>query len=74
MDVDQFKPGQWIPECKLVVQWERKDQKPAQLRQRVVLIGATAPHNFINLILNPGTEGSLLLCILITYTVIVMTL
>ena len=64
MDADQFKPGQWIPECQLVVQWERKDQKPAQLRQKVVLIGATAPHNFIYLTLNPPTEGSLQLCIL----------
>ena len=66
-DVDQFKPGQWIPECQLVVQWERKDQKPAQLTQKVELIGAKAPHNFIYLILDPATEGSLLLCIFIIF-------
>ena len=53
-DVDQCEPGQWIPECQLIVQWEKDDQKPVRLRHKVELIGAAAPYNFIHLILNPG--------------------
>ena len=56
-DVDQFKKGRWIPECRLVVQWEREDQRPVRLRQKVDLTGAKAPYNFINLILNPTGQG-----------------
>ena len=52
---DGFKKGQHIPECQLIVQWERKDQKP--LRHRVNLIGAKAPNNFIYLIVDPSMEG-----------------
>ena len=54
-DADEFEPGQWIPECQLVVQWERKDQTPVPLRHKVDLIGAKAPFNFIYLILDPGS-------------------
>ena len=54
-DVDQYKKGRWIPECQLVVQWEKEDQKPVRLRQKVDLTGAKAPHTFIHLILNPGS-------------------
>ena len=57
-DADQFEPGQWIPECQLIVQWEKKDQRPVQLMQKVNLIGAKAPYNFIHLTLNPEWEGS----------------
>ena len=58
-DVDQFKEGQWIPECQLVVQWERKDQKPVQLMHKVDLTGAEAPYNFIHLILDPAEKDSM---------------
>ena len=57
-DVDQFKEGQWIPECQLVVQWEKENQRPVQLRHKVVLTGAKAPYNYINLILNPTGQGT----------------
>ena len=39
-DADQFEPGQWIPECQLLVEWEKKDHRPMQLRHRVDLLGA----------------------------------
>ena len=55
-DADQFEPGQWIPECQLIVQWEREDQKPVRLRHKVDLIGAKAPCNFFYLTLNPCKE------------------
>ena len=57
-DVDQFEPGQWIPECQLVVEWEREGQKPVRLRHKVDLIGAKKPYNFILLTLNPATESN----------------
>ena len=55
-DVDQFEPGQWIPECQLIVQWERENQKPVRLRQKVNLVGAKGPYDFIYLTLNPVME------------------
>ena len=57
-DADQFQPGQWIPECQLIVQWKREDQRPVQLMHKVDLIGAKAPYNFFYLALNPAWEGS----------------
>ena len=60
-DVDQFEPGQWIPECQLVVEWEREDQRPVRLRHKVDLIGAKRPFNFILLTLNPAMEGNWLM-------------
>ena len=57
-DVDQFEPGQWIPECQLVVEWEREGQRPVRLRHKVDLIGAKKPFNFILLTLNPAMEGN----------------
>ena len=56
-DADQFEPGQWIPECQLLVQWEKKDHRPMQLRHRVDLLGAKAPRNFFHLTINPAVEG-----------------
>ena len=56
-DADQFEPGQWIPECQLIVQWEREDRRPALLRHKVILIGAKKPYNFVFLTLNPAVEG-----------------
>ena len=56
-DVDHFRKGQWIPECQLIVQWERKDEKPVELRHKVDLTGAKPPYNFIHLILDPAEQG-----------------
>ena len=53
-DVDQCEPGRWIPECQLIVQWEKEDQKPVRLRHQVELIGAKAPYDFIYIFLNPS--------------------
>jgi len=57
-DADQFEPGQWIPECQLIVEWEKEDQRPVRLRHKVDLIGAKAPRDFFHLILNPTMEGT----------------
>ena len=57
-EVDKYKPGQWIPECQLIVQWAKEDQRPVQLRHKVDLIGAIAPYNFIYFSLNPAIEGT----------------
>ena len=54
-DADQFQPGQWIPECQLMVHWEREDQRPVRLRHKVNLVGAK---DFFHLTLNPAMEGS----------------
>ena len=62
MDADSFKPPYCIPECELTVEWDPIDQnqKLVPLRYRVNLIGAKAPCNFFNLILNPAWKGSIL--------------
>ena len=39
------------------MQWERKDEKPVELRHKVVFIGAKPPYNFIHLILDPAEQG-----------------
>ena len=57
-DVDECKPGQWIPQCQLDVQWEKEDQKPVRLTHKVILIGAKAPYTFIHLNLNPGNSDT----------------
>ena len=64
-DVNDYKPGQWIPECELLVEWdpEQKDKKPVPLRHRVNLIGARVPYNYFNLNLNPAWKGSIILVI-----------
>ena len=54
-DADEFEPGRWIPECQLIVQWEREDQRPVRLRHKVDLIGAK---DFIHLILDPGSSNA----------------
>lgn len=53
-NADQFEPGQLIPECQLIVEWEKEDQRPVRLRHRVDLIGAKPPYNFIHLTLDPA--------------------
>ena len=55
-DADCFVPGQWIPECELVVEW-REQKQPTRLWHEVFLTGAKAPGNYFNLVLDP-TEGS----------------
>ena len=58
MDVNQFEQGQWIPECQLIIQWEREDQRPVQLIHKVKLIGAQLPYDYFHLTLNPAVEGT----------------
>lgn len=55
-DVDCFIPGQWIPECELVLEWSKGCEQPTRLWHKVSLIGAKAPLNFFNLILDPTWE------------------
>ena len=54
-NADQFEPGRRIPECQLIVEWEKEDQRPVRLRHKVDLIGAEKPYNFMYLTLNPGS-------------------
>ena len=72
-DADQFEPGQWIPECQLIVEWEKEDQKPVPLRHKVDLIGAKAPCNFFHLILKPAIEeGTVCWFILLAFNLCVV--
>ena len=57
-DADEFESGQWIPECQLIVQWEREDQRPVRLMHKVDLNGAKTPYKFIHLILDPGSSNA----------------
>lgn len=58
-DVDCFIPGQWIPECELVLEWSKECEQPTRLWHKVSLIGAKAPLNFFNLILDPTWESGM---------------
>ena len=55
--MDQFREGQWIPECELMMEWKKKDDTPVRLQYKVKLNGARAPKNYFQLVLDP-TEGS----------------
>ena len=57
MEADEFKKGQSIPDCELMMEWEKKDDTPVRLKYKVVLKGASAPKNFLLLVLDPA-EGS----------------
>ena len=57
MEADEFKKGQLIPDCELMIEWEKKDDTPVRLKYKVVLKGASAPKNFLLLVLDPA-EGS----------------
>ena len=57
MEADEFKKGQSIPDCELMMEWEKKDDTPVRLKYKVVLNGASAPKNFLLLVLDPA-EGS----------------
>ena len=39
MEADEFKKGQSIPDCELMMEWMRKDDKPVRLKYKVVLNG-----------------------------------
>ena len=56
-DADDFRLGQWIPECELIVEWQKSDQCPVRLRHHVPLIGAKGPRNFFNIAIDPEWEG-----------------
>ena len=47
-----------MPECQLIVEWTREDQRPVQLSHKVNLIGAKAPYNYIHLTLDPADRHS----------------
>ena len=53
--------GQSIPQCQLMMEWERKDEVPTRLVYKVVLNG-TRPSNddFLLLVLDPA-EGTIII-------------
>ena len=55
--MDEFREGQWIPQCELMMEGRRKDDVPVRLQYKVKLNGARAPKNYFQLVLDP-TEGS----------------
>ena len=57
MEADEFKKGQSIPDCELMMEWEKKDTTPVRLTYKMVLNGASAPRNFLLLVLDPA-EGN----------------
>ena len=40
-----------------MMEWEKKDDSPVRLKYKVVLNGASAPKNFLRLVLDPA-EGN----------------
>ena len=46
--MDSFESGQEIPSCQLTAVWIRQSE-PSQLRQKVTLIGAKEPFNYLYL-------------------------
>ena len=40
-----------------MMEWEKKDDAPVRLKYKVVLNGASAPKNYLHLVLDPA-EGS----------------
>ena len=73
MEADEFKKGQSIPDCELMMEWEKKDDTPMRLKYKVVLNGASAPKNFLLLVLDPA-EGSKTLNSVIVVAVIMISL
>lgn len=73
MEADEFKKGQSIPDCELMIEWEKKDDTPMRLKYKVVLNGASAPKNFLRLVLDPA-EGSKTLNSVIVVAVIMISL
>ena len=54
--MDEFREGQWIPHCELMLEWKKKDEIPERLQYKVKLNGARAPKDFFQLVLDPA-EG-----------------
>ena len=54
--MDEFREGQWIPHCELMLEWKKKDEMPERLQYKVKLNGARAPKDFFQLVLDPA-EG-----------------
>ena len=57
MEADEFKKGQSIPDCELMMEWMRKNDPPVRLTYKIVLNGASAPRNYLFLVLDPAAEG-----------------
>lgn len=50
--VDEFKPGQRVPYCRLQVTFD-KDKKPVELTHKVKLLGTKSPHDFFTITCSP---------------------
>ena len=61
--VDEFKPGQRVPYCRLQVTFD-KERKPVELNHRVKLLGTKRPHDFFTITCSPeGTQcRDIILC------------
>jgi len=55
------------------MEWEKKDDTPVRLKYKIVLNGASAPKNFLLLVLDPA-EGSKTLNSVIVFPVIMISL
>ena len=55
-----------------MMEWEKKDDTPVRLKYKVVLNGASAPKNFLRLVLDPA-EGSKTLNSVIVFAVIMIS-
>ena len=54
------------------MEWEKKDDTPVRMKYKVVLNGASAPKNFLRLVLDPA-EGSKTLNSVIVFAVIMIS-
>ena len=61
--VDEFKPGQRVPYCRLQVTFD-KEKKPVELNHKVKLLGTNSPHDFFTITCSPeGTQcRDIILC------------
>ena len=50
--VDEFKPGQRVPYCRLQVTFD-KERKPVELNHKVKLLGTNSPHDFFTITCSP---------------------
>ena len=57
IESDEFSEGKSIPQCELMIQWKREGETPVRLQYKLILSGASAPYNSLQLVLDP-TEGS----------------
>ena len=54
------------------MEWEKKNDTPVRMKYKVVLKGASAPKNFLRLVLDPA-EGSKTLNSVIVFAVIMIS-